>query len=266
MRGVKPCLTVAGVQMSASPRAWELNTARAAGWMGAAVDAGARLVLLPELFAIGSFYAPDLPTFAEPSMGRTARWLLTVAQEHRIVVAGTILERCRSHMHNTLLVAEPDGRLLRYAKRHLGVEVEFAVAPGREPNVLRTSIGHVGCLICSDGNDAALRRNIARAGVDLVLVPQAIGATYQLGLMVESMEEAGCRPLWGEIVRELGAPAVTAGLVGGFENPRPQEIGDYLRGGTYVVDATGRGLAHVPFPEEGVAMATVRLGRERPMS
>ena len=66
------------------------------------------------------------------------------------------------------------------------------------------------------------------AGVDLVLVPQAIGATEQLGRRVETMEDGGRRPLWGPIVRELGAPAVTAGLVGVFENPMPEEIGDYL--------------------------------------
>src|SRR5437763_16415078 len=94
-------LTVAGVQMYASPRAGGVNTARAARWIGAAVDAGARLVLLPELFAIGSFYAPDLTTFAELPTARTARWLLTVTREHRSVVAGTILERCGSHLHNT---------------------------------------------------------------------------------------------------------------------------------------------------------------------
>jgi predicted amidohydrolase len=258
-------LIVAGVQMSAAPRAWEVNTVRAAGWIGAAVDAGARLVLLPELFAIGSFYAPDLTTFAEPPMGRTARWLLTVAQEYSIVVAGTILERCGNHVHNTLLVAEPDGRILRYAKRTLGEAEAAFIAPGREPNVLSTTIGHVGCLICSDGNDAALRQNIVHAGVDLVLVPQAIGATERLGRLVETMEEEGRRPLWGPIVRELGAPAVTAGLVGVFENPLPEEIGDYLRGGTYVIDAAGHGLAHVPFPEEGVAVAAVSLGSERTM-
>ena len=219
-------LIVAGVQMSASPRCWEVNTVRAAGWIGVAVDAGARLVLLPELFAIGSFYAPDLRTFAEPPMGRTACWLLTVAQEHSIVVAGTILERCGSHVHNTLLVAEPEGRILRYVKRKLGDAAVAFIAPGREPNVLSTTIGHVGCLICSDGNDAALRQNIVHAGVDLV--PQAIGATERLGRLVETMEEQGRRPLWGPIVRELSVPAVTAGLVGVFENPMPEEIGDYL--------------------------------------
>jgi predicted amidohydrolase len=132
--------------------------------------------------------------------------------------------------------------------------------------VLSTTIGHVGCLICSDGNDAALRQNIVRAGVDLVLVPQAIGATERLGQLVETMEDGGRRPLWGPIVRELGAPAVAAGLVGVFENPMSEEVGDYLRGGTYVIDAAGRGLAHVPFPEEGVAVTTLRLGRERTLS
>lgn len=259
-------LTVAGVQMSAAPRAWEVNTARAARWIASAVAAGARLILLPELFALGSFYAPDLLTFVEPPTGRTASWLLQIAQEHRIIVAGTTLERWGSQVHNTLLIAEPDGQLLRYAKRHLGpVEARF-IAPGHEPNVLQTSIGRIGCLICSDGGAAELRQNIVRADVDLVLVPQAIGATEELGRRVETTEEGGRRPLWGAIVRELGVAAVTAGLVGIFENPRPETIGDYLRGGTYVIDAAGRGLSHVPFPEEGVALATVRLGRGRALS
>lgn len=259
-------LTVAGIQMAASPRAWEVNTARAARWVASAVAAGPRLILLPELFALGSFYAPDLLTFVEPPMGRTAGWLLQIAREHCIVIAGTTLERWGSQVHNTLLIAAPDGRLLRYAKRHLGpVEAQF-ITPGHEPNVLHTSIGRVGCLICSDGGDAELRRNIVRADVDLVLVPQAIGATEELGRLVETMEEGGRQPLWGAIVRELGVPAVTAGLVGVFENPRPETIGSYLRGGTYVIDAAGRGLSHVPFPEEGVALATVRLGRGRALS
>jgi hypothetical protein len=48
------------------------------------------------------------------------------------VVAGTILERCGSHVHNTLLVAEPEGRILRYAKRALGeAEVAFIVRSSR---------------------------------------------------------------------------------------------------------------------------------------
>jgi predicted amidohydrolase len=259
-------LTVAGIQMTAAPRAWEANTARAARWIAAAAAAGARLILLPELFALGSFYAPDLLTFAEAPMGRTAGWLLAIAHEHRIVVAGTTLERQGSQVHNTLLIAEPDGRLLRYAKRHLGpVETQF-IAPGHAPNVLDTAIGRVGCLICSDGNDAELRQDLVRANLDLILVPQAIGATEKLGRLVETKEEGGGRPLWGEIVRELGVSTVTAGLVGIFENPWPETLGDYLRGGTDIIDAAGRGLAHVRFPDEGVALATVRLGREPALS
>jgi hypothetical protein len=53
----------------------------------------------------------------------------------------------------------------------------------------------------------------------------------------------GAGPCGDPIVRELGAPAVTAGLVGAFENPMPEEIGNYLRGGTSVIDAAGCGLA-----------------------
>src|SRR5205823_11445479 len=103
------------------------------------------------------------------------------------------------------------------------------------------------------------RQAIVDAGVDLVLVPQAIGATVELGWAVEAMEKRGSQPLWGSIVREIGVPAITAGLVGFFDNPVPDQVGDYLRGGTYVINATGQGLAHVPFLDEGVAVATVTL-------
>jgi hypothetical protein len=89
--------------------------------------------------------------------------------------------------------------------------------------------------------------------------PQAIGATDELGRQVELLEEEGQRPLWGEIVRGLGAPAVSAGLIGPLESPAPALLGTYLRGGTYVIDAAGQGLAHVPFPEEGVAVATITV-------
>ena len=259
-------LTVAAVQRRASPRDWEANTARAAEWIGAAVDAGARLVLLPELFAIGSFYAPDLLSFAEAPRGRTSRWLLASAREHGCVVAGTLLELDGGRVHNTLLVAEPNGRLSRYAKRSLGIEARYGITAGHEPNVLTTCIGLAGCLICSEGNDAELRLSIARAGVALVLVPQAIGATEQLGRQVETLEDEGRRPLWGEFVRELDAPAVTAGLVGPLVSPFPETIGDYLRGGTYVIDADGLGLAYVPVPQEGVAVATIRLDNKHTLS
>jgi hypothetical protein len=102
----------------------------------------------------------------------------------------------------------------------------------------------------------------ARADIDVLLVPQAIGATFQMGYVVEEMEQYGGAPLWGPIVREIGAPAVLAGLVGPFENPVPDQIGDYLRGGTYVIDKRGRGLAHVAFPDEGVAIAEIPLRPE----
>jgi predicted amidohydrolase len=245
--------------MYATPRAWEENTERAAHWIGAAAAGGADLILLPELFAIGSFFGPDLPTFAEPPMARTTQWLRGVAQEHGATVAGTILERWGLRIYNTLLVADSSGRLFRYMKRHLSALESKIVASGRTPNVLPATIGRIGCLICSDGNNVELRQSIARAKVDLILVPQAIGATMELGRRVEAMEKAGSCPLWGPIVRELGAPAVLAGLLGVFENPTPEDVGDYLRGGTYVIDASGHALAHVAFPEEGVALATVTL-------
>jgi predicted amidohydrolase len=250
-------LTVAGIQLLARPRAWDENIARAEGWIRTVAASGAALVLLPELFAIGSFYSDDLLDFVESPTGRTTAWLASVAHTYRVILAGTILERSGTAIFNTLILAEPSGQVARYRKRNRGPLERPLITPGRGPVVLETSIGHVGCLICSDGNDSSLYQRIGRAGVDLLLVPQAIGATVPLGYEVERIEEGGTKPLWGPIVRTIGAPAVTAGLVGPFENPVPAQAGDYLRGGTYVIDKDGQALAHVAFPREGIALATV---------
>jgi N-carbamoylputrescine amidase len=250
-------LTVAGIQLLARPRAWDENVARAEDWVRTAAATGAQVVLLPELFAIGSFYAEDLLDFVEGRTGRTSSWMVSVARAYRVLLAGTILERSRIAVFNSLILAEPSGQVVRYQKRNLGPLERPLIRPGRGPLVLKTSVGRIGCLICSDGSDARLCRSICRASVDLLLVPQAIGATVQLGYDVERMEENGTEPLWGPIVGEIGAPAVTAGLVGPFENPIPDRVGNYLRGGTYVIDGNGRALAHVAFPNEGVALATL---------
>jgi N-carbamoylputrescine amidase len=252
-------LTVAGIQLLARPRAWHENIARAEAWVWTAVAGGAALILLPELFAIGSFYADDLLDYVEPPDGRTTAWLTSVAHAHRVVLAGTILERSGMAVFNTLVLVEPSGHAARYRKRNLGPLEQTLITPGRGPVVLRTSVGRVGCLICSDGNDSSLCQRIGRAGVDLLLVPQAIGATVPLGDEVERIEEGGTKPLWGPIGRTIGVPAVTAGLVGPFENQVPDQAGDYLRGGTYVIDKDGRAMAHVAFPREGIALATVPI-------
>jgi predicted amidohydrolase len=101
--------------------AWEdraTTLARLAPMVADAVGAGAGLVVLPEMFAVGFSMRTDVT--AEPVDGPTAAWLGDQAQAHGVWLAGSVPERAEGDdlPHNVLVVAGPDGQRVRYAKRH----------------------------------------------------------------------------------------------------------------------------------------------------
>jgi predicted amidohydrolase len=101
--------------------AWEdpeTNFARLAPRIAAAAGAGARLVVLTEMFSTGFSMATDRT--AEPVDGPSARFLLEQAAEHDVWVAGSLPERPTDvdRPFNTLLLAAPDGTAHRYRKLH----------------------------------------------------------------------------------------------------------------------------------------------------
>ena len=130
---------------------------------------------------------------------------------------------------------------------------------GTYPGFFIASIGKIGALICSDLNwgDSCVRPLVGT--VDLLLLPMAQGSTRQLYKQVLSREQRSGEPLLADYVRTVGAPAVSAGLIGPFSVGSPS-AGDYLRGGTHLIDPNGRKLAGVGFDRQGVAVATVTLG------
>lgn len=89
-----------------------------AGVAGAAAE-GARLVVLPEMFATG--FSMNTAVIGEPLDGPTSRFLTEVAREHEVWVGGSVAERDagRPRPHNRFVLAAPDGTAHRYAKRHL---------------------------------------------------------------------------------------------------------------------------------------------------
>ncbi|MCU1373785.1 MAG: Nitrilase/cyanide hydratase and apolipoprotein N-acyltransferase, partial [Actinomycetia bacterium] len=79
-----------------------------------AAAAGARLVVLAEMFAVGFSMDPD--RVAEPSDGPTVAWLVDRAAAHGVWLAGSVPERGEGRPRNVLVVAGPDGTVHRYAK------------------------------------------------------------------------------------------------------------------------------------------------------
>jgi len=89
-----------------------------------AAAAGARLVVLTEMFSTGFSMATD--RIAEPVGGPSTRFLVEQATTHGVWVCGSIPELPKlpaesgaaALPHNQLVLAAPDGALHRYAKIH----------------------------------------------------------------------------------------------------------------------------------------------------
>ena len=84
----------------------------------AAAATGAALVVLPEMFAVGFSMATG--RIAEATGGPTSAWLAGQASDHGVAICGSVPERAAGadRPANTFVLAEPDGTLHRYAKRH----------------------------------------------------------------------------------------------------------------------------------------------------
>ncbi len=94
------------------------NHARLAPRIAAAAGDGARLVLLPEMYACGFSMRTDIT--AEAPDGPSATFLVDQAAANGCWVGGTFPELTdgRERPTNTFLLAGPDGQQARYAKIH----------------------------------------------------------------------------------------------------------------------------------------------------
>jgi predicted amidohydrolase len=252
-------MTVAAVQMHATPRDVVGNLAKADVFLERASRDGARLTLFPELFNVGYFIGPELFELWEADDGRTVTWMREPAARRDMVVVGAIAERRGDRLFDTLFIAEPDGGLHRYAKRQPFKTELAAFDQGNDESIVDTSLGRTGCAVCADLNwGKTLLRPLA-GNVDLLLFAQASSSPKPLGRLMWRRERKQGRPFLANAVKAIGAPMVLAGLVGPMERIT-RVVGAHLHGGTWITDAEGRGLANVPFGEEGVAVAAINTG------
>lgn len=104
-------LTLAAVQMDATPAPAADRLARAERLVTEAAAAGAQLVVLPELFNLGYAYVEENFRRAEPESGPTLAWLKRTATRLNIHLAGSFLLLDQDEIYNALFLCAPDGRL-----------------------------------------------------------------------------------------------------------------------------------------------------------
>jgi len=111
-------LRVAGIQHDICWEDRDATLARLRAPVAAAVAGGARLVVLPEMFAVG--FTLDTAKVAEAPGGPTSEWLASAARDHGIWICGSIpvLDPDRDRPVNRLVLAGPEGGEVIYDKIH----------------------------------------------------------------------------------------------------------------------------------------------------
>ncbi len=136
-----------------------------------AVEAGARLCVLPELWST-SFLA-TIDDQALRDADEAERELRALSRQHGLVTVGSTLERAGGLVHNTAYVYDGGELAGTYRKIHLfSPNAEHRHhAPGDTPLVVQTSVGKLGVLICYDLRFPELARYYFHRGVEILAVP-----------------------------------------------------------------------------------------------
>ena len=242
---------VAAIQMASGPNVGG-NLSEARRLVANAVEKGARLVVLPEFFAIMGMTELDKLKVAEPlGSGPIQQFLSDTAKQHKIwLVGGSIplLASTPDKVMNSCLVFDEHGvQVARYDKIHLfnlelgneNYNEAKTIEAGNQVVVVDSPFGRIGLAICYDLRFPELFR--AMKNVDIIVLPSAFTETTG-------------RMHWEVLVRARAIENlayVVAPAQGGYH-----VNGRETHGNSMIVDPWGRVLDRLP-RGSGVVMGEV---------
>jgi hypothetical protein len=237
-------IKVATLQMDAMPASVTERLQRAEKIVTQAAQAGAQLIVLPELFNIGYAYTDNNYKLAEPLDGPTSGWMKATSASLGIHLAGTLLLLDGGEIYNTMLLFSPSRQMWRYDKNYPWAWERGYFRGRRGITVAQTELGDLGLMICWDlGHLNQWSQYAGKA--DMIVIascpPDGPNASYafptgekldfnDLGAM-GSMRDIG-RQFFGEMVNQqaqwLGVPVVNSGASGSVLTQIPK-AGTLLR-------------------------------------
>jgi omega-amidase len=218
-----------------------------------AVEGGARLCVLPELWSTsfcGSF-GDDLVRQAADADAH----LCDLTRQHGIVAVGSAIERQGDRIFNTATVFQRGERLGAYRKIHLFSPIleHKHHARGDRPTIVDTECGRIGLLICYDLRFPELARYYFRAGAEILAVP---------GQWPEARAQH-----WRTLLRARAIEnelfVVGCNRTGQSESPRTGEAMSFLGDGR-IVDPTGEVISSGA-GEAGAIVGAIELRKVRTM-
>ncbi len=185
--GNQDIIKIAAIQMASGPYV-SANLSEAERLIEIAAAQGAKLVVLPEYFAIMGFKETDkVAVREEEGKGPIQTFLKTMAKKHKIwLIGGSIplVSNFPNKVRNSCLVYDDKGQqVARYDKIHLfGLDLgnehyheEKTIESGDAIQVVDTPFGKIGLSICYDLRFPELYR--AMGEVNMIVIPSAFTDT-----------------------------------------------------------------------------------------
>ncbi len=248
---------VAAIQMCSSYDIDE-NLKTAAHWIDEAAQQGAKLIVLPENFAIMGKNELDKLAMKEPfGHGKIQSFLSEQAKKQGVwLVGGTIPMACEeeNRVKAASLLFDDTGRCVaRYDKMHLfdvtisdheSYKESATISPGNQMVVVDTPMGKLGLVVCYDIRFPELFRCLFNQGAEIFAIPAAFtvktGAAHWEVLARSRAIENFCY-------------VIGAGQGGVHANGRK------TYGHSLIVEPWGKVVAEKPGTDSGVIYAAVDL-------
>jgi predicted amidohydrolase len=257
---------VAAVQFEHAAGDKQANLARIRSFVEAAADRNVEIVAFPECCITGYWFLrrlsrTELEALAEPVPdGPSSRALSSLAAERGMTVGAGLVEITpEGTLHNTYIVAMPDGRFQRHRKLHTFISEHME--SGSEYTVFDMSHGcRAGVLTCYDNNIGENVRITALMGAEILLAPHQTGGVDSkdpdvMGIIDRHLwDERGSNP--GAIEEEFRGPkgrdwllrwlptrAHDNGLFLIFSNGVGVDDNEVRTGNAMIIDPYGRILA-----------------------
>ena len=180
-------IKIAAIQMASGPYV-AANLSEAERLIEVAANQGAKLVALPEYFALMGFKETDkVAAREEEGKGPIQQFLKSMAKKHKIWLIGgsvPLVSNFPNKVRNSCLVYDDQGQqVARYDKIHLfGLNLgneqyheEKTIESGDVIKVVDTPFGKIGLSICYDLRFPELYR--AMKDVNIIIVPSAFTDT-----------------------------------------------------------------------------------------
>jgi N-carbamoylputrescine amidase len=225
-----------------------------------AASAGARIILIPELFENEYFCKEHDAVQHQRAMSidenPTVSHFQKVAAELNVVLPLSVYERAGNALFNTVVMVDADGSCMGvYRKSHIpdgpGYSEKFYFSPGDTGfRVWATQHGRVGVGICWDQWFPEAARAMALQGAECILYPTAIGSEPQEPTWDSSRHWQ--RVMQGHAAANL-LPVMAANRIG-REVQNATEVNFY--GSSFIADNTGALVAEAGRDSEEVIHAT----------